>query len=730
MPDSQKLSELQRATEVNPASLALVAQDGRSQSVTFGLLTAYFQANINAMRTDFSNSSALLDSVDTSFTQVGSGARLRTGQNKFQDAVSIFDFIPLAEQAAILDGSSTYDCSADIQKCVDAHSAVNFVPGLINLTEEINLRSGFQINLTADTQVLQLTPGKNAFVATETTNTWIFMNGGSIRGPGGWSSGWTGMQGNEGYRGVRFVGCEQSGIVGPGRVYNWGNAGIDFTGGSGLLSLNMTVAGTQGYSQPLTVGDNNQVCVYITNDSTYGPADDVSVLGGDQSGSCHGTLREAQVSPPTGPTRIMGVWYHDMPGQHGIYNQESNVTVANCRGDRIALSLVKMQAADADRPTYGFSATGIVGYDCGAALFEIAAISANGSVEDFVIQGEGHGVATLAAFKGGKLSGTYQLSGSVISDQAININENNLNSPVALGRGINISGEVDCSDVGGDAVIISSRNTHVTIKPKIKDINTGGGGSFATGILVVGDSTVTCQFLDISDTTGNMDYGIRNLGAQFIGSIATTTLTVTSVTFGKIVAGQVISGSGITNATAIVAQLTDDPMNPDVPGGIGTYSVSISQTAPSTTITAPTLCVVDVVGSSSIVGAAIAPTDGPVGGLIWKNYTPVLSASGGAITTYSINHASYQTTGMGVMLTIDVTTTTIGTATGLLFVTPPFAAASACSFAAFETNVLGGPIGACIRPADLTQIALTTNGGSSPLGDGRRYVITGSYERS
>jgi hypothetical protein len=63
------------------------------------------------------------------------------------------------------------------------------------------------------------------------------------------------------------------------------------------------------------------------------------------------------------------------------------------------------------------------------------------------------------------------------------------------------------------------------------------------------------------------------------GSIATTTLTVTAVTSGVLSIGQVITGTGVSADTRIVAFLTGT-------GGTGTYTVDVSQTVSSTTITA------------------------------------------------------------------------------------------------------------------------------------------------
>ena len=67
--------------------------------------------------------------------------------------------------------------------------------------------------------------------------------------------------------------------------------------------------------------------------------------------------------------------------------------------------------------------------------------------------------------------------------------------------------------------------------------------------------------------------------ARWTGSISGTTLTVTAVSQGQLFTGQVFSGSGVTNGTLITAFGTGT-------GGVGTYTVSISQTASSTTMTA------------------------------------------------------------------------------------------------------------------------------------------------
>ena len=67
--------------------------------------------------------------------------------------------------------------------------------------------------------------------------------------------------------------------------------------------------------------------------------------------------------------------------------------------------------------------------------------------------------------------------------------------------------------------------------------------------------------------------------AVVTGSISTTTLNVTAVTSGTLAVGQNITGTGIAAGTVITAFVGGS-------GGTGTYTVNISQTVSSTTITA------------------------------------------------------------------------------------------------------------------------------------------------
>jgi hypothetical protein len=66
---------------------------------------------------------------------------------------------------------------------------------------------------------------------------------------------------------------------------------------------------------------------------------------------------------------------------------------------------------------------------------------------------------------------------------------------------------------------------------------------------------------------------------SFTGAIAGTTLTVTAVASGSVAIGQTLAGTGVTAATKITANGTGT-------GGVGTYTVDITQTAASAAITA------------------------------------------------------------------------------------------------------------------------------------------------
>lgn len=121
---------------------------------------------------------------------------------------------------------------------------------------------------------------------------------------------------------------------------------------------------------------------------------------------------------------------------------------------------------------------------------------------------------------------------------------------------------VDTSNVTHSVVALYANNNRMAIISK---------ESFTPKSAITGFATVnegmTLSSIDSTYTS-----------AVFIGRIADTTLTVDSVTSGSIIVGMTLSGTGISYGTTITGQGTGT-------NGMGTYTVSIRQTAASTTIT-------------------------------------------------------------------------------------------------------------------------------------------------
>jgi hypothetical protein len=94
----------------------------------------------------------------------------------------------------------------------------------------------------------------------------------------------------------------------------------------------------------------------------------------------------------------------------------------------------------------------------------------------------------------------------------------------------------------------------------------------------VDGSTTSAYPVRLNTTFFECGVRIDSYAAVFTGSITTTTLDVTAMTSGDIYLGMEISGTGVTAGTRITAFGTGT-------GGVGTYTVSASQTVASTTIT-------------------------------------------------------------------------------------------------------------------------------------------------
>jgi len=120
----------------------------------------------------------------------------------------------------------------------------------------------------------------------------------------------------------------------------------------------------------------------------------------------------------------------------------------------------------------------------------------------------------------------------------------------------------------------------------------GGGatGGNTNQIFYQNDTVITTSFNLPSGrnamSTGPLTYSVSFEGE---GSIAGTTLTIDVVTAGALAIGSVIAGSGITVGTVVTALQTGS-------GGVGTYTVSPTQSASSTTITSDIIITVPTGG--------------------------------------------------------------------------------------------------------------------------------------
>lgn len=140
--------------------------------------------------------------------------------------------------------------------------------------------------------------------------------------------------------------------------------------------------------------------------------------------------------------------------------------------------------------------------------------------------------------------------------------------------------------------------------------------------------------------------------AAFTGAISGTTLTVSAVASGALAIGQIVSGSGVTAGTKITALLTGS-------GGIGTYTVSVSQTAASTSMTtvgADVAVAYDTISgglqiTSGVTGAtsSIAYATGTTAGVLGLDV-----ASGGLLSQGAVSGAT-QTPAAFMNALVDIT---------------------------------------------------------------------------
>jgi hypothetical protein len=210
------------------------------------------------------------------------------------------------------------------------------------------------------------------------------------------------------------------------------------------------------------------------------------------------------------------------------------------------------------------------------------------------------------------------------------------------------AGDFIGGDFVGDNITVTNANFPILNSPGIQGGNgvfnqltgsnvnaslfTGAGrqinfphGAFSS-TLNQADGNIATAYAMTYDTT-DYSYGV-SIGSHtaiFTGSIATTTLTVTANSAGSILPGMIITGTGVSANTYIVRQITGTA------GGTGTYSVSVSQTVASTTITGTrsSKLVATYAGRYNIqFSAQLVNTDSQIHDIdIWFRKNGVLSSS-------------------------------------------------------------------------------------------------------
>jgi hypothetical protein len=119
-------------------------------------------------------------------------------------------------------------------------------------------------------------------------------------------------------------------------------------------------------------------------------------------------------------------------------------------------------------------------------------------------------------------------------------------------------------------------------------------------------------------------FPVHDAGAVFTGSIAGTTLTVTAVTSGVLSVGQEIVVAGVTAGTRITAHLSG------VRGGVGTYTVSASQTVSSQSMTSERPYYIQYNGPDTTPAATFNIGDSVTGGTMASDQLLFSIQEGGA----------------------------------------------------------------------------------------------------
>ena len=98
---------------------------------------------------------AVTDSATMAYVPQGVGAYSRTVQDKLREWVSVLDYIPPAQHAAIFAGTSTYDASADIQAAIDTDAPSILFPRGVYKAHGLLLNNDYQELLGFGAQIVK-----------------------------------------------------------------------------------------------------------------------------------------------------------------------------------------------------------------------------------------------------------------------------------------------------------------------------------------------------------------------------------------------------------------------------------------------------------------------------------------------------------------------------------------------------------------------------------------------
>lgn len=239
-----------------------------------------------------------------------------------------------------------------------------------------------------------------------------------------------------------------------------------------------------------------------------------------------------------------------------------------------------------------------------------------------------------------------------------------------------------------------------------------GAVTFGTAAPTSGSCTAGTVVKNISASTGA---AVPATAPSMTGSISGTTLTVTAVASGTVVgAGQVLSG-GSSSVGYVDTNTTITGFLTGTNGGVGTYSVSISQTVASTTITASGGCMtltgantsgIFTVGNTLSVASSGTFTAGTA-------ITGIVSATGGGAGTYLLNQPAATAVTAG---------TVTSTNTSLLTV-------DSSSTGSWNINDLltGGANIPSTAPLSYITATGATNANLTGLGGAGTYLVSQSY---